>query len=125
MRLTSLLLTAALFLGAAPGTGADTDNDRGGNLLVNGSFEEGPDAEFPDPDQPTPSEDAARRERAEALGRAMTRLPEDQRTALVLRFQERLPFEEVGRRLGRSADAARKLVVRAIKDLKDDLRGLL
>jgi RNA polymerase sigma-70 factor (ECF subfamily) len=47
----------------------------------------------------TPSGKAMAREQAEAMQRALGRLPEDYRFALVLRFQERLSFEEIGEAL--------------------------
>src|SRR5262249_24519791 len=43
MRVASLGLAAALLVAAAPGPGAGPDGGEGSNLLVNGSFEEGPD----------------------------------------------------------------------------------
>jgi RNA polymerase sigma-70 factor (ECF subfamily) len=66
---------------------------------------------------PTPSEEAIRAEARERLEANLALLdPED---AAVLRWvhQESLPFEEVGRRTGRSADAARKHYGRAVQRL--------
>ncbi len=56
------------------------------------------------------------------IAAAMEALPEDHREVLVLRNIERLPFEEVGRRMGRSSGACRMLWVRAISSLKDLIR---
>jgi RNA polymerase sigma-70 factor (ECF subfamily) len=67
---------------------------------------------------PSPSSRMAARERDDALCQALERLPADYREVLRLR-QEDLPFEEVGRRLGRSAEAARKLWARALVQLSD------
>jgi RNA polymerase sigma-70 factor (ECF subfamily) len=69
----------------------------------------------------SPSTQALAREQAEALDRALERLPEDYGEALRLRHQERLSFEAIGQRLGRSAEAARKLWVRALEQLQRDL----
>jgi RNA polymerase sigma-70 factor (ECF subfamily) len=60
-------------------------------------------------------------ERAQRLERAVARLPAEQQQALRLRNQEGLSFEEVGRRLGRSAEAARKLWARALACLAEAL----
>jgi RNA polymerase sigma-70 factor (ECF subfamily) len=69
----------------------------------------------------SPSTQALAREQAEALDRAMERLPDDYREALRLRHQERLSFEAIGQRMGRSAEAVRKLWVRALEQLQRDL----
>jgi RNA polymerase sigma-70 factor (ECF subfamily) len=70
----------------------------------------------------TPSLHAMKREQAQHLEQAMSRLPEDAQQVLNLR-QENLTFEEIGSRLGRSAEAARKLWQRAIARLQDELRA--
>ncbi len=70
---------------------------------------------------PTPSVAAMTEEHAAALRRALERLPDEYRQAIVLRSQEGLPFEEVGLRLGRSPNAARKLWLRAIESLQQEL----
>jgi DNA-directed RNA polymerase specialized sigma24 family protein len=51
----------------------------------------------------------------------VARLSEEHQQALRLRNQEDLSFEEVGRRLGRSAEAARKLWARALARLAEAL----
>jgi RNA polymerase sigma-70 factor (ECF subfamily) len=68
--------------------------------------------------EPSPSKQAAARERNEALERALAQLPEHYREALRLRHQENCSFAEMGRRTGRSAEAARKLWARAVEQLK-------
>ena len=67
---------------------------------------------------PTPSQHAIRREQAQALADALRRLPETDRRVLAWRHQEQLPFEEIGRRLGGSAEAARKRWARAVDRLR-------
>lgn len=69
----------------------------------------------------SPSSAAIAHEEAVALSAAMQRLPDDYRQVLLLRTWQRLPFEEVGRRLNRSPDAARKLWTRAIERLEGEL----
>jgi RNA polymerase sigma-70 factor (ECF subfamily) len=49
------------------------------------------------------------------------RLPEIMREALMLRFWSGLTLEEVGRTLGCSAEAAKKRVQRALKQLRDSM----
>jgi RNA polymerase sigma-70 factor (ECF subfamily) len=70
-----------------------------------------------DPGQ-SPSSQARAHERDEALRRALDRLPEHYRLVIQWRSYERCPFEEVGRRLGRPSEAARRLWGRAVEKLK-------
>ena len=56
-------------------------------------------------------------ERADRLHEALRRLPDDQRDVIRWRVYGSLPFAEVGRRLGRSEEAARKLYARAVEHL--------
>lgn len=69
----------------------------------------------------TPSVAAASAEQSQQLREAIDRLPADYREVMALRYSEGLAFDEVGRRLGRSADAARMLWARALERLKHDL----
>jgi RNA polymerase sigma-70 factor (ECF subfamily) len=55
------------------------------------------------------------------VGRALARLPEEDRIPLFLRFYLDLPFEEVGTVLGVSAAGAKTRVYRAAKKLRPDL----
>jgi RNA polymerase sigma-70 factor (ECF subfamily) len=70
---------------------------------------------------PTPSVIISSEEQQIRLLQAIDRLPEDYRTVMTLRYQEALPFDEIGRRLGRSADAARMLWARAVDRLKQEM----
>jgi len=56
-----------------------------------------------------------------AVERALTRLSEDQRTAILLRSREHYSFAEVGALMNRSSEAARKLWFRAIERLQQEL----
>ncbi len=69
----------------------------------------------------SPSEQAVRREQAVLLADALARLPDDYREVILLRHVERLGFEEVAPRMGRSPGAARKLWARAIVKLRSVL----
>ena len=55
------------------------------------------------------------------IGRALARLPSDDRLALFLHFYLDLPLEEVGAVLGLSAAGAKTRVYRAAKKLRPDL----
>lgn len=66
----------------------------------------------------TPSGQMTAREQADEVDRALAQLPEPYRQVIALRNEERLSFEEIGQRLGRSAEAARKLWARAIEALQ-------
>jgi RNA polymerase sigma-70 factor (ECF subfamily) len=66
----------------------------------------------------SPSSEVADRERDAALERSMAKLPELHRQVIRWRNYERCAFEEIGGRLGRSAEAARKLWARAVEQLQ-------
>ena len=71
----------------------------------------------------SPSAQAQAHEQDQALHEAISKLPEQYRQVIHLRNYERLSFEEVGQRLGRSAEAARKLWTRAITQLEQLLES--
>lgn len=70
---------------------------------------------------PSPSEVAQEHESAAHLAAALSRLPEDHQTVLLLRVFEQLPAEEVARRMGRSAGAVRMLQMRALTALRQEM----
>jgi RNA polymerase sigma-70 factor, ECF subfamily len=70
---------------------------------------------------PSPSGQAMEHEQDQALREALERLPEDYRRVITLRYEEQLPFEEIGRLLQRSPEAARKLWARAVERLHEEL----
>src|SRR5262245_11088886 len=72
----------------------------------------------------SPSQQAARRERAVLLAEALARLPESYREVLVLHHLEGLSFPEVGRRLGRSLDSVKNVWTRALARLRRSLGDL-
>jgi RNA polymerase sigma-70 factor, ECF subfamily len=69
----------------------------------------------PTADLPSPSSEAMAHEQEEAVRRALRRLPEVYHQILLWRHQDGLTFEEIGRRLNRTANAARKLWTRAVE----------
>ena len=65
-----------------------------------------------------PSKALRRKERFERLRDSLAALPPDHREVILLARIERLGFKEIGERMGRSADAAKMLLARALKGLK-------
>jgi RNA polymerase sigma-70 factor (ECF subfamily) len=73
--------------------------------------------------QPSPSQQAARREQAVLLADALRTLPDEYAEVIVLRHLEELSFPEVARRMGRSLGSVEKLWVRALVRLRRVLRS--
>ena len=72
---------------------------------------------------PSPLEAALGAEALESYDRALARLKEDDRQAIVLRVELGLDFEEIAGQLGKpSRDAARMAVARAIARLAEEMR---
>jgi RNA polymerase sigma-70 factor (ECF subfamily) len=69
----------------------------------------------------SPSAQVVHWERDELLKRALEHLPEPSRQVIHWRNYERCSFAEIGQRLGRSAEAARKVWVRALEQLRQFL----
>jgi len=72
-------------------------------------------------DTVSPSDAALAQEQAQALARAMERLPEDYRQVLALRHEEQLTFEQIGQKMERTANAARMLWLRAVERLQKEM----
>jgi len=72
-------------------------------------------------DTPTPSAEAVANEQSGVLQDALARLPGEYREAILLRYRDGMSFEEIGRALGRSAEAARKLWGRAVERLREEM----
>jgi RNA polymerase sigma-70 factor, ECF subfamily len=68
----------------------------------------------------TPSAQVAAREHLQALRAALDRLPEDYRRVITLRYDGNLTFEQIGREMGRSPEAARKVWARAMACLRNE-----
>jgi RNA polymerase sigma-70 factor (ECF subfamily) len=75
-------------------------------------------------DTSTPSEKAIAQEQAQAVQRALERLPADYRQVLLLRYQEGRSFEDIGRLMDRSPNAAEKLWARAVTRLHLELTNV-
>jgi|SRR6516225_5444722 RNA polymerase sigma-70 factor (ECF subfamily) len=69
----------------------------------------------------SPSGQALEQERAEALARALERLPEDYRLVVTLHHKEQRSFEEIADQMQRTVAAVRKLWQRAIERLQKEL----
>ncbi|BBD07109.1 RNA polymerase sigma factor [Desulfovibrio ferrophilus] len=76
------------------------------------------------PDHDTPMHAAIRQETADALAQAVRRLPESQRTALILRHNEGLRYDEIAMAMDVTVSAVESLLVRARKALRSVLSPL-
>jgi RNA polymerase sigma-70 factor (ECF subfamily) len=72
----------------------------------------------------SPSEMLLRKERELLLADALVQLPPDYREVICLRNLQRLSFEEVAQRMGRSRPAVQMLWMRALQKLQDTLTAL-
>lgn len=72
--------------------------------------------------QTSPSTEALSREQWDLLQQGLSRLSDEHRQAIILRHRENLTFAEIGERMSRSEEAARKVWSRAIKQLQQELR---
>jgi RNA polymerase sigma-70 factor (ECF subfamily) len=89
--------------------GGDSSSDRGGGLAAA---------------LPSPSGEAMAREQAEAIQRVLARLPEDYRRVILWRYQEQRSFDDIGRLLNLTPNAARKLLLRAVERVREEIEGL-
>lgn len=72
---------------------------------------------------PTPSQVVERKEELERLKEVLGRFPELQRQVLLLRMKDKMNYEAIGRRIGKSKEAAKKIYQRGLKKLIDSLPG--
>jgi RNA polymerase sigma-70 factor, ECF subfamily len=72
-------------------------------------------------DDPSPSGEAMAREQVIAIDRALESLPEDYRRVIILRNREERGWDEIASILGSSANAARKLWLRAVERLRQKM----
>ncbi len=68
-----------------------------------------------------PGDEADRNEQLLRLAAALTELPEPQRQAVLLRYYEGRPLEEIGERLGRSRAGVASLLRRGLERLRKEL----
>lgn len=71
--------------------------------------------------EPSASSLVIKNEMLDSLHCAIARLPPDYQVVIQLRNYERATFEQIGSRLGRSAEAARKLWTRALEVLEKEI----
>jgi RNA polymerase sigma-70 factor (ECF subfamily) len=69
---------------------------------------------------PSPSGQAMEQEQAQLIQQALERLPDDYRLVILLRYQEERSFEDIGRMMELTPNAARKLWLRAVKRLQQE-----
>jgi RNA polymerase sigma-70 factor, ECF subfamily len=86
-------------------------SDIGADLLKSGIVDQ----------NPSPGARAVAREEAAAVDAAVDRLPPDERAVILYRNRDHLGWDEIGLRLDRSGEAARKLWSRAIDRLRREL----
>lgn len=84
------------------------------------SIEELPEATAT-PEELDPGRAVLNEEQTEALLAAVSRLPEERRRALILRFVEQLPHSEIAEALGRSESSARVLLHRTVARLRREV----
>lgn len=77
----------------------------------------------PSADQSTPSQHLMRRESELQVADALAQLNDEYREVIMLRNLQRLPFDEVAHRMGRSRPAVQMLWMRAIKKLQEKLNA--
>lgn len=80
--------------------------------------------ELPARDQTSPSQYVARRERALALAAALEALPEDQRTAVELRYIGDSSLEEIAAFMNRSKPSVAGVLRRGLQELRSRLAAL-
>ena len=80
----------------------------------------------PDPSDgcESPSQQLLRKERQWQIAEAVAHLSPDHREVILLRNLERLPFEEVAARMGRSRPAVQMLWMRALQKLQEQLNAM-
>lgn len=72
-------------------------------------------------DGESPSQILVRREQEIQVAQALSTLPEDYQEVIVLRNLQRLPFDEIAGKMGRSRPATQMLWMRALKKLQAQL----
>jgi RNA polymerase sigma-70 factor (ECF subfamily) len=80
----------------------------------------GPESQGLAADVPSPSGLAMRDEEAMRLEEVLTRLPDDYRQVLELRYRNGMDFDEIAGQMNRSQNAVRKLWSRAVLRLKQE-----
>ncbi len=87
--------------------------------------DDAPQHQFADTEAATPKEELLNAELQAAVDKAIADLPENQRTAIVLRRYENMPYEEIAKVLRTSVPAVKSILFRARADLKESLQRYL
>jgi RNA polymerase sigma-70 factor (ECF subfamily) len=87
--------------------------------------EDAPHHQYVDPGSAEPGEALLDTELRQAVDAAIAALPENQRTAIVLRRFENMPYEEIARVLRTSVPAVKSILFRARTELKERLKRYL
>ena len=69
----------------------------------------------------SPSHRAVQREQAVVVADAIANLSDEQREVILLRQMHRIPFEEIGKKLGKSSGAVRMIWLRSLERLKKSI----
>jgi RNA polymerase sigma-70 factor (ECF subfamily) len=97
----------------------------GANLCINRRTRTKPTEELPEtlaaPSVQEPPEVYQQRVRERLVQAALSRLPDDQRTALVLSLYEHMSYKEIGTTMGKSARAVDSLLFRAKTNVRKSL----
>lgn len=89
-------------------------------------YNPGPDEDVREPTAAdSPASMAAAAELSAAIEQALASLPEEQRTAVVLRRYEEMPYEDIATVLGTTVSAVKSLLFRARETLRQRLKGWL
>jgi len=86
---------------------------------------ERPPTEHADTTTASAAEAALHSELQDAVGRAIASLPEAQRTAVILRRYEEMPYEEIAKVLRTSVSSVKSLLFRARGELRQQLKDFL
>ena len=87
--------------------------------------EDAPRPQFEDTGAAQPGEELLKAEMQGAIDAAFASLPENQRTAVVLRRFENMPYEDIARVLRTSVPAVKSMLFRARTELKEKLKQYL
>jgi RNA polymerase sigma-70 factor (ECF subfamily) len=87
--------------------------------------EDAPHRQYADSEAAAPGDELLGAELRAAVDDAIGSLPENQRTAIVLRRYENMPYEEIAKVLRTSVPAVKSILFRARAELKDKLKKYL
>ncbi len=91
------------------------------NIGQSTMFRRAPEPASPDE---TPSQIVSRREQEIVVANALAQLSEDHQEVIVLRNLQRMPFDEIATRMGRTRPATQMLWMRAMKKLQEHVNTL-